>query len=174
MKTETNFKYVSTLTDFQAFERPYMGKFYLKDMNNIVAEIYVDKDWKMCGTIIDPYGIPISPIEPMYGILKQERCEQLIMYNMPPRHRKFWNEQEHKEIDYAKMMYKTRGISLLNFYWFAWDKSERAEDFHPRLNERIMAERDSTTPFLIADEDWLSTPATEREDDWCGLTARKY
>lgn len=57
-----------------------MDKLYLMGMNNIVAEVYVDKDWKMCGTIIDPYGLTISTIEQMYGILKQERCEQLTMY----------------------------------------------------------------------------------------------
>lgn len=163
MKTKTKYEYISTLTDFQAFEKPYIDRIYIMDMNNLVAEIYIDSDWKMCGTVIDPYSLPISPMKPVYGILKQDRCEQLIMYNMPPRCRKFMSEElKNTEIDYAQLMYKTRGISLLNYYWFAWSKEERAEDFHPRLNEEIMSERSSTTPILLADEDWLSTIVPER------------
>lgn len=138
-----NFEYISKYTGFQAFERPYTDTFYYKRGNDTIVIIHVDNDWNMFGEVLDPFLLPISPIEPIYGLLTQQRCEELIMRTMPPPYRKdVLRKYNMKKMDYAMLMYCTRLINLIDTHWMAWSENDKAEDYHPRFNKELMKERE--------------------------------
>ena len=134
--------YISEYTDFQAFEPPYTDKIYYKEGDKTLCIIHVDENWNMWGEVKDPYNIPIDILNPKFKPLNQKQCEELIMIHMPPRHRtdvkKRWGMDK---IDYAILMYKTRLITLIDSYWVAWSEDDKAEDYHPRYNEKLMEKR---------------------------------
>lgn len=136
-------KYISDLTEFRAYEAPYTDTIYVKDGNKTVCIIHIDKEWNMTGEVIDPFNIPISPIKPIYGQLNQLQCEQIIMRHMAPmcREKQLKDKYKFDKVDYAQIMYRTRLITLIDTYWVAWSESDRAEDYHPRYNEKLMEER---------------------------------
>ena len=136
-------KYISDLTEFRAYEAPYTDTIYVKDGNKTVCIIHIDEEWNMTGEVIDPFNIPISPIKPIYGQLNQLQCERIIMRHMAPMCREKQLKEKYKfdKVDYAQIMYRTRLITLIDTYWVAWSESDRAEDYHPRYNEKLMEER---------------------------------
>lgn len=117
--------YVSNYTDFTASEPPYTNKIFCKDGNRTVAIIHIDDNWNMWGEVIDPFNLWISPIKPIYTNLTQEQCEKMLLKDVPKPNRKdILREYNMKEMDYAKFMYCTRLINLINNYWLAWSEDD--------------------------------------------------
>lgn len=133
------FSRISTETKFQTFIRPLTYKIYLKHGNETVAHIEMDDDWNMTCYPHDPFNIPYHFQSPAYDPMGQKMCELLVTDKMPPRCR---NDIKKKygtpEVDYGVLLYCTRGINLLDNYWWAWSEDDKAEDYHPRYNEEIM------------------------------------
>ena len=159
--------YVSNYTDFTASEPPYTNKIFCKDGNRTVAIIHIDDNWNMWGEVIDPFNLWISPIKPIYTNLTQEQCERMLLKDVPKPNRKdVLREYNMKEMDYAKFMYCTRLINLINNYWLAWSEDDKAEDYHPRFNEELMKEREKYMLRLDPEPEDDEPPTPYWKPDW--------
>lgn len=140
-------KYVSKYTYFCANDEPLTDKIYCKYGNKTTCIIHVNEDWNMTGEVIDPFNLYISPLKPIYRDLTQEECERMLLKDTPQPNRKDIIEKYgvNGVIDYAKFMYSTRLINMINTYWLAWSENDKAEDYHPLYNKDILKERDSSS-----------------------------
>lgn len=136
-------QYISKLTDFRAYEPPYIDTMYFKDGDKTVCIIHADENWNMYGEVLDPFDLPISPIKPIFGQIDQLQCERLIMRNMAPlcRAEELKKKYGFDKVDYAQIMYRTRTICLIDRYWMAWSPYDKVSDYHPLFNEELMKER---------------------------------
>lgn len=147
-------EYISKLTEFRAYEPPYVDKIYIKDGNKTVCIIHADKNWNMYADIIDPFDLPISPIKPIYGQLNQKQCEQILMLQMAPlcRAEQLKKKYGFDKVDYAYILYKTRLINSTHTYWAAWSEYDRAEDYHPAYNKKLEEEYIKSLPVLEVED----------------------
>jgi hypothetical protein len=127
--------YKSPYTRFIAYEKPLVHRVYVKDENTTIAIIDIDDNWQMHGSVINPINKLIHPSL----VLDQESCERALMKNMPPENCP--DVLEHyglDKYDCAEIMYRTRAINLLDKTWLAWSEDDKAEDYHPLCNEKLM------------------------------------
>jgi len=159
--------YTSEYTNFCASEPPYTDTIYYKDGNKTIAVIHIDKDWNMTGDVLDPFDLPINISEPTWGPLDQVQCERMLMKDMPKPNRKDIMQEYNmgNAIDYAKLVYCTRLINMINSYWVAWSENDKAEDYHPRFNPDILRERDSYS-IKLDPEPEDNEPPTPYIDIW--------
>lgn len=124
--------YRSKNTDFTAHEKPYVNKIYFKYCNITVALLTVTENWGLEGEVIYPFKMPVKCFK-----LDQFDCEKLILDFIPA-----WREDVKirsglKEYDSAMLLYKYRGITRLNKWWFAWSEQDRIEDYHPEYTPEL-------------------------------------
>lgn len=159
--------YKSKVTDFAASEPPYTDTVYCKDENKTVCIIHIDKNWNMYGEVIDPYDLFISPVKPIFGPLNQEQCERMLMKDAPkPNRVDVMRELDMEFMDYAKLMYCTRLINLINNYWLAWSEDDKVEDYHPRFNKEIMKKREASMIKLDPEPEDLEPSTPYWVPDW--------
>lgn len=164
------YTYISKVTDFMALDPPIPYEIYYKHGNKTVCIIHVGRDWSMWGEVIDPYDIPVALFTPKFEPLDQRMCEKLLLKHMPPSSRKdVLIRHNMEQFDHPTLIYATRLITLLDDYWLAWDENERAEDIHPRFNDKLKQEYLDALPKLPLEEGEVieKTPLwCEREEFW--------
>lgn len=157
--------YKSKYTEFTAYEEPYTDKFYFKYTNETVAIIYVDKDWNMYGDVLDPFQMPVKTFK-----LDQVDCEKLILIKLPTWRADVKRRSGLDKYDTAMLLYKSRGINLLNNYWFAWAESDKIEDYHPLFNAEIAEarwakDREEPDYYTFEMPEWRNEKIYEDKED---------
>ena len=128
--------YKSQYTEFIAYESPYIDKIYYMHMNKIIAIIHVDSNWSMHGEVLHPFDMIVKT----FG-LNQIDCEKLILSKLPAWREDVKRRSKLDRYDSAMLLYKYRGIDMLNNYWFAWSQDDKIEDYHPKYNKEIAEAR---------------------------------
>jgi hypothetical protein len=157
--------YKSKYTGFVAHNKPLVHTIYVKDENETTDIIYIDDNWNMAGSslVLRPkgWGPDIT-----FG---QADCERMLMKNVPSKNCP--DVLEHyglKEYDTAEIIYRTRGINLLDKTWLAWSKEDKAEDYHPLCNPELMKIR-MKDMIQIEDPD-IEMPPIGYESEACKET----
>lgn len=132
MKFGGEIMYRSKYTEFIAYEPPYVEKIYYKHRNETVVALHIEKDWTMYGEVLQPFNL----IVPKFS-LDQVDCEKLILDKLPAWREDVKQRSGLDKYDSAMLMYKYRGIDMLNDYWFAWSENDKIEDYHPKFNKEI-------------------------------------
>ena len=132
--------YISKYTNFIAHDKPLTNVVYVKYGNHTVCRIYIKDNWEMLGEIDDFLMCPVGGGK--LNHLEQDDCELILLKNMPPASRKKTLKSYGLDrYDSAEIMYRTRGINLLDDFWLAWSENDKAEDYHPLHNKKILEER---------------------------------
>lgn len=118
-------------TGFIAYGKPLINRIYWKVENKTCAIIDITDDWKFTVCIID-----VSLLD---GVLNpfnwsDERFKQLLVGMLPPNRPDTLKRMGMERYDTAEMLYRTRGIDYNRLDWFAWQETDRFEDYHPRYN----------------------------------------
>lgn len=160
--------YESKYTNFIAHNKPLTNTVYVKYGNHTVCRIYIEDDWTMHGEIDDFLMCPVGGGK--LNHLEQKDCELILLKNMPPASRtKTLRSHGLERYDSAELMYRTRGINLLDDFWLAWSEDDKAEDYHPLHNKKILEERTKDMIHFVDDE---PNPPWSWDSESCKETQR--
>lgn len=127
--------YSSKLTPFITWEEPVLSEIYIKNAQDIVAKINITGNWEMEGEVYDPWVFI-----PTKFTLTQKDCEEYIVSRIGCDREDTLKRMNIERYDSILMLYHTRGIRPTDKIWFAWDKSDRFEDYHPKATPESWAE----------------------------------
>lgn len=122
-------------SNFRTKSKLRPNKFYIKFGNIVVVEIHTNEDWEMEGVVVNPAYFPASyPL-----ILSDAQCKYWLSNRIMPDRKDGSVEQLGlKEYDTMEVLYRSRGINMLDDYWLAWSIEDKAEEYHPRFNSSLI------------------------------------